>query len=936
MIRRHLPCGLKPALLLATVLAALATARADETPPSESLRQGLYQEEVKRDPEAAAKHYQEVLEQYARQQAVAATALFRLAEVRRGQGKNDDAIRLYQQLLAGFPQAAAEGKLARERLTELGAVERGSGSQFAEEEARQIEAWDKWLAESPELARKSDLLETAVRKRWMDVVRHLLEKGMDRPQVAAGLTAASGYGFLDFVKCIVETGKPDTGALNSALAVSLFAEPPHPDVARYLLGRGASPDAVNNDGNPVIGRVVWLGDVELLKELLKRGVNLHPKITFKARHQTGRRNPFTPTTNKEEEVPYDLMGWFKPGPNAPEIATLLLDAGLKAGTGLVWALDAVARLDETGDLVRRLLAQRPDHVDVAEMPDITEWKPASRRVFLDEVLIPALSKEKGVLLLDATTGRWQSLTNNDNAVTWPTLEGLLWQNLEKLVPDRSIYETTADRKRKYKTVNYWPKLTVFQTSAEGITRTVVPLKSAEPLPPLRPDMVIEFDDEGEPSVKSLIEPALDWHLRKRVRVPVTIEQDGKSREMTMCGNLLVFDPTSAEIPLLNIGALARMFLPRQSVDGDLALKSGTIFTILRKDGRELRLDAGDENSSSFIPTDVVTRSYLQAGDRLIIPQADWELMRTPVTTGEHLPPIRVAVPEWSFHRSYFMGVKNMPTPPQTPALSRSPRPSERTPTAIQKAPPPSYPPPTLFELLADVLSPELDRFVEDRKLGDDDLFATLATESSWSFSVVLPHPDFSSVLIKRPKDGGGETVLKVDLTPIIARCQDDTDPAEIRKADVPLLPGDTMEFSLRADKPSQPWTGLSPAEERLFRKAIGGKITLREPDGVIHDFDLVYQQPAWRATPAGLLPFAPETGSPSTRASRVRFPQRSTGGIFRDEATIDGASFLREGDRMRVDFYDHATARVRSSGQIPNRRVPKVLDIPSERGRPAR
>jgi ankyrin repeat protein len=707
----------------------------------------------------------------------------------------------------------------------------------------------------------------------------------------------------------------------------------------FLLTNGADPNTANDQGMPPLQTIIKQGNAGLLKLFLKHGADANVKLTgWKRNREPGHGDPFAATTGKWEDVPGSLLGCVssKDPQIALEITRLLLDAGAKADGCLGPVNDWVARLDESGDLIRRLLAQRPDYVNVAETPDMSDWTPASRRAFLDEVLIPALSKEKGVLLLDATSGRWQPLANESGAATWPDLAGLLWQNLEKLVPQRSIYETTADGKRKYKTVSYWPRITVFQTSPDGTTRTGVSLKSAEPFPPLRPDMVIEFANEGGPSFDSRIKSALDWHLRKRVRVPVTIEQGGKSREVTLCGNLLVFDSTSAELPLLNIGALARMFLPRNSVEGDLALKSGTVFTIRHKDGGELRVDAGGENNSSLIPTDAVTRSYLRAGDRLIIPKADWALMRPPAMTAEPLPPIRVAIPEWSFHRSYFMGVKNAPTSPRNPASSRSSRPSERTPTAIQSARPESYPPPTLFEILADVLSPELDRFVEDRKLGDDDLFATLATESDWSLSVILPHPDFSSVLIKRAKDGGGETMLKVDLTPLIARCQDDTDPAEFRKSDVPLLPGDTVEFSLRADKLSQPWTGLSPAEERLFSKALGGTITLREPDGVIHDFDLVYQQPAWRATPAGLLPFAPEKGSPSTRASRVRFPQRSTGRIFRDEATIDSGSFLREGDRMRVDFYDHANARVRPSGQIPTRRVPKVLDIPNERGRPAR
>ena len=46
--------------------------------------------------------------------AFAASALFRLAEVRRKQDRKDDAIVLYQKLLVRFPEAETEAKLARE------------------------------------------------------------------------------------------------------------------------------------------------------------------------------------------------------------------------------------------------------------------------------------------------------------------------------------------------------------------------------------------------------------------------------------------------------------------------------------------------------------------------------------------------------------------------------------------------------------------------------------------------------------------------------------------------------------------------------------------------------------------------------------------------------------------------------------------------------
>lgn len=98
-----------------------ATARAQEPPLSDLLRDGLYAEEVTRDAEAAAKQYEQVLARYAEQREFAATALFRLAEVRRKQDRKDDAIQLYQRFLTEFPDSATQAKLARENLATLGA-----------------------------------------------------------------------------------------------------------------------------------------------------------------------------------------------------------------------------------------------------------------------------------------------------------------------------------------------------------------------------------------------------------------------------------------------------------------------------------------------------------------------------------------------------------------------------------------------------------------------------------------------------------------------------------------------------------------------------------------------------------------------------------------------------------------------------------------------
>ncbi|MCU0780841.1 MAG: tetratricopeptide repeat protein, partial [Akkermansiaceae bacterium] len=127
-----------PALALAMLAAASPSPAAEEPSVGESLRQGLYAEEVKRDPEAAAKHYAAIIAAEDRRRATVATALFRLAEVRRGQGNNDEAIALYQRLLTEFPRAEAEGKLAREHLAALGASIPQPGGAAADPEAAEL------------------------------------------------------------------------------------------------------------------------------------------------------------------------------------------------------------------------------------------------------------------------------------------------------------------------------------------------------------------------------------------------------------------------------------------------------------------------------------------------------------------------------------------------------------------------------------------------------------------------------------------------------------------------------------------------------------------------------------------------------------------------------------------------------------------------------
>jgi tetratricopeptide (TPR) repeat protein len=106
---------MKAKLAFAVVLTATGLSGAQD-PLAEMLRKGVVQEETNSNLDAAIRAYQAVLAQFGEERKTAATALFRLAESYRKQGKNDSAIAAYQRLVQEF---ADQTKLAEQSRTVL-------------------------------------------------------------------------------------------------------------------------------------------------------------------------------------------------------------------------------------------------------------------------------------------------------------------------------------------------------------------------------------------------------------------------------------------------------------------------------------------------------------------------------------------------------------------------------------------------------------------------------------------------------------------------------------------------------------------------------------------------------------------------------------------------------------------------------------------------
>src|SRR5690606_15365631 len=125
---------------------------------------------------------------------------------------------------------------------------------------------------------------------------------------------------------------------------------------------------------------------------------------------------------------------------------------------------------------------------------------------------------------------------------------------------------------------YFPRqLHLWRKGDEGLQKVIsLQLDDSEPLPELQWGDVIELTlKEEAPRTNGQFRDGLPtdivWHLRKRVSFPVTVEIGGSTREITLRGDRLIFDPTKDEAPWVGAGQLISLLWqpphPHPSTDG---------------------------------------------------------------------------------------------------------------------------------------------------------------------------------------------------------------------------------------------------------------------------------------------------------------------------------------------------------------------------------
>ena len=164
---------------------------------TEALQKGLFEEEANQNLEAAIKAYQDVLGRAEEQRRIAATALFRLAECYRKQGKTNEASAEYRRLVRDYAEQATLVNLSRQNLVGLGVntavasanAPKNGDSLTTDEEQQEIQRIRGLIKNSPDLINaptrayggnmQGSLLHNAAFKGHLLVAEYLLANGAD-------------------------------------------------------------------------------------------------------------------------------------------------------------------------------------------------------------------------------------------------------------------------------------------------------------------------------------------------------------------------------------------------------------------------------------------------------------------------------------------------------------------------------------------------------------------------------------------------------------------------------------------------------------------------------------------------------------------------------------------------------------------------------------
>ncbi len=892
----------KPALLLsmhlnpyrlavACLILATATARAEEQPTRDLLRDGLYAEEVTRDVEAAAKSYEQVLARHTEQRAFAASALFRLAEVRRKQDRKEDAIQLYQRLFTEFPGAVAETKIAMENLAALGGKVPEMNRLVGDAESVEMARLKSLAKDAPDIILDPKTLEQVVTNGWSKVVAHLLAAG-SQPFAGDGLRIAVEKGYLEIVRQLTAGDGPVpaqvvTAGIQTAIKFNRYT------ILDFLLQRGFKPGGMTGDPNvqgaSAVAYALLTGKSQCAEILLKHGVDLD---AISGDRDSSGMPGGTALQRVIGEGKFDAANWLLDKGAKPDIPshefgiTPLREAVLQSSDGV---LAIMQRLLEAGADPNRRTGVGPNfnenrlfrnatplalalQVNLKSSEKIRLLLKHGADPKLDNQLIKVLiewnqpdSMESLKLLLDAEASldaKWMkdNMAKQSGEAREFLVEKFILpsfvkaaeiqlvindrlgiENLNMAVrsgdaapPDLAAWLLANHENSRWPHGNYNDPLKyqwrIWRKGADDtLTQQVVDFSGSVSLPPLQWGDLVECRIAYLPGDKSA--------SGRGAGLP--------RQEVAMLRRRIAF-PITFEIDGVGREIIVRgdrvIFDPTKNEVPLGSLQnvvwflwqpgwnrsSGPIIHLTRKGWPDVRLSYGSKEADKF---------QLQAGDRVRLEVPEQLRAELAVMRRES---VILKVAGYPFAKSFGRTEGGKPVAANIP---------------------------TLIQALVDTQVPWPPNWKDLAKNKTLDLVDLSEEYGPFYRFSLLPHPDLAKLRICRLQDDGEEKVIDVNLAEIIASSTDQTTPEEARKADVVLQIGDVVEVSLLKDRLSEPWKGFSAREETFFAKALSGRVRITDKDGGMAVRDLIFRAPRFQETEIGWVPLPPETGVPSMRGS---------------------------------------------------------------------
>lgn len=621
------------------------------------------------------------------------------------------------------------------------------------------------------------------------------------------MSLVAGQGSVAKIKLLLEAGaKAEDRAGPGLTCLAIAAKRGDMELARLLISAGARANRPE-----VLASAIHSGNVEILNLVLDAGCD--PNVSFAGLGKLALGNVYS------DEVADGLM----------------LAATLKGGfPSLKILIEKGAKLDS----------------DWFTNRSIRGWQPETTALLVKSFAYPKYFAQSSITLHSyddtAQVNEWLELLNSTSQPTPPDFAKLMLANGWRFP------------KRGNNAARSWnDTLILVRRSPDGkVTEREFNLESDEPLPALAWGDVIR-QEIGHPNdrIGNNWPDKQEWQLRRRVSFPITAEIAGRTREILVRGDRILFDPTKDEVP----------WRPAQKVVDFLwqgeAAAMGSTLVVSRKGWPDIRLPYSSNEARKF---------ELEAGDRLKLEIPD----EVSNALSKQLA---------SYATLKAIGL------PYVRRFGGSPADEACFPTLVQALVE------TQIPATASVMRPNDERLTTPSSLSIEN--------APYAQFTLLPRPDLSRIRITRMLEGGGSKLIEVDLAKAIAASGDQTTSAEARNADIQLLPGDLVEIPVLTNTAAKPWKGFSARENAFFAKVLSGRVRVTDKDDQISIREISYNPPDYLETQAGWLPLPPKTGVPSASAAWMAPTPRVT--IRRGSISSNlsaKAVFIRDGDELRMPY----------------------------------